>query len=278
VVGQDAHSEARSHGKHIAAYLLQRGIVDGERMERELPSDAVQKIQQSLRKPQRGFGMTLHAAEDMIRTSDLSLGSSPVGNRNFPQRQQHTRKAREAAPRTFVEQGKWDGRPDGGGLQHAVVLSGCRPAVADSGGEEKLSVSSSGKRPTAKGARGPAPKKGVSGSSAPSVQAAPELEALPGLYKAMMSNDWRERREALGQCIDTVLKVGRRLTGRGRSVGVGADGCAETGGLCVSRQYPDNLYACGRLVQAFDRINERLEDGNLKVRRAQEGDLVTDLV
>ena len=54
-------------------------------------------------------------------------------------------------------------------------------------------------------AKGGAVKRGRTGQTA---AVTGELENLAGHYKAMMSSDWRERREALGKCIDTVLKVG----------------------------------------------------------------------
>ena len=62
-----------------------------------------------------------------------------------------------------------------------------------------------------------------------------DFELLPDIYKGMRSNDWKERQTSVMKVVELVLKHSHKM--------------------CTS----------GKIVQVFDRLSERLADGNQKV-------------
>ena len=116
-----------------------------------------------------------------------------------------------------------------GGLGNAVKVNA---SVDSTINMDDLEAAGTGKRG---GGRRNGNNKGKGADFMVGSQMKEEMENLQELYKQMRGTDWKERLDAVNECIQVVLKNAERL----------ANG--------------------GKLLQVFDRLCERLADGNLKV-------------
>ena len=242
---QDRQSETRVFGRQIAAYLVKQNVVDETKMQSILPQDVYAKVEQCmvngvyltpLKKGPGGMGGPgLGGGGGGGAGTAASYGEFTISGLNPTQ--------------SSSKQHRMIGGGNQEGASGGVTTSRQRAAV----GDDSSSTTSGGGGGSA--TKSPGPRKdgaaggvngvgGVNGNgtnnlSSPSPLVATvnmkELEVLQDYFASMRSNEWKERQTATQKLVELALKVATKLP------------------------------TSGKMVSVFDRLSERLSDGNQKV-------------
>jgi len=233
---QDANVETRQAGKHIVFFLLSEKIANEELLKKHIPEHILQKTLQAKAMMGQHF-----APPDFLEAREVhGKGALPAISNKPPSRSSSSVSRPNVCENVAgVPNSKPNTRQKGYTSDELSEIEVDNMALPRQGSarSERGGIARRGRGGRTVSGAGP-PGQRPSPSFAPSaaVRNIVELEELPDLYRRMMNSDWRERLKATETVIGIVKK------------------------------HATVLYESGKIVKIFDRIIERLQDGNLKVQ------------